>query len=575
MRWKWILGIAVFLIVALIVGIFAILSSYDFNNLKPQIARMVKDTTGRELSLKGDLEFEIGFTPSLVIEDVSFRNVSWGSRPELAKIRRLEVQVAVLPLIRRVILFKRLILIEPDILIETNRAGKSNLEFETVKKREAEKSVEKAPAYGKSILSSLTFKEVRIEKGRFTYNGRPSGRTYTVALERATASAGPDGSVALKLDGGYNSKPFRVNATLGPVTALTDPDKAWPVKLTSNIAGSTFVIDGVAKDPINGKGLNITVTGNGRSIPEVLKLFNITYIPELGPFDVSAKLTDPDGRLRLTDIDLKVGNEALTRARFTGSIRDLLKGKGLAITVTGNGRSIPELLKRYNITYVPDLGPFDVSAKLTDPDGRLRLTDIDLKVGNEALTRARFTGSIRDLLKGKGLAITVTGNGRSIPELLKRYNITYVPDLGPFEVSAKLTDPDGRLGLTDIDLKVGDEALAKARFTGLVKDITAIKGMNLNCDIRGKDIANLKKITGKPIPLNGPFFVSGNAVALSAKSYKVSDLKASIQEDDLNGSLEINLAGKKPRITADLSSQKFDLRPLLSKKGNKTGEPEK
>ncbi|MBW1959206.1 MAG: AsmA-like C-terminal region-containing protein, partial [Deltaproteobacteria bacterium] len=164
---------------------------------------------------------------------------------------------------------------------------------------------------------------------------------------------------------------------------------------------------------------------------------------------------------------------------------------------------------------------------------------------------------------------------RSIPELLKRYNITYVPDLGPFDVSAKLTDPDGRLGLTDIDLKVGNEALAKARFTGLVKDITAIKGMNLNFDIRGKDLANLKKITGKPIPFNGPFFVSGNAVALSAKSYKVSDLKASIREDDLNGSIEINLAGKKPRITADFSSQKFDLRPLLSKKGNKTGEPEK
>ena len=162
MRWKWIFGIAVFLIVALIVGMFAILSSYDFNDLKPQIARMVKNATGRELSLKGDLELEIGLNPTLVIEDVSFRNVSWGSRPELAKIRRLEVQVAVLPLIRRIILFKRLILIEPDILIETNRAGKSNLEFETVKKREVAKSVEKAPAQGKSILSALTFNEIRI-----------------------------------------------------------------------------------------------------------------------------------------------------------------------------------------------------------------------------------------------------------------------------------------------------------------------------------------------------------------------------------------------------------------------------
>jgi uncharacterized protein involved in outer membrane biogenesis len=501
MRWKWIFGIAVFLIVALIVGIFAILSSYDFNDLKPQIARMVKDATGRELSLKGDLELEIGLTPTLVIEDVSFRNASWGSRPELAKIRRLEVQVAVLPLIRRVILFKRLILIEPDILIETNSAGESNLEFETVKKREAAKSVEKAPAHGKSILSALTFNEIQIEKGRFTYNGRQSGRTDTVTLERATASADPDGTVALKLNGEYNSKPFRVNATLGSLTALTDPDKAWPVKLTSNIAGSTVIIDGAARDPVNGKGLNVTVTGKGRSIPEILKLFNITYVPELGPFEVSAKLTDPDGRLGLTDLDLKVGGEDMARARFTGAIRDLIKGKGLAITVTGKGRSIPEILKRYNITYVPELGPF--------------------------------------------------------------------------EVSAKLTDPDGRLGLKDLDLKVGNEALARARFTGAVEDITAIKGMNLNFDIQGKDLANLKKITGKPMPFNGPFSVSGNALALTAKSYKISDLKALIQEDDLNGSIEINLDAKKPRIMADLSSQKLDLRPLLSKKSNKTGEPEK
>ena len=427
MRWKWILGITVFLIVALIAGIFVILSSYDFNDLKPKIAQMVKDSTGRELSMKGDLELEIGLNPTLVIEDVSFQNVSWGSRPELAKIRRLEIQVAVLPLIRKIILFKRLILIEPDILIETNRDGTSNLEFKTVKKRVATKSVEEAPVHGKSILSAIAFNNIRIEKGRFTYNGRQSGRTYTINLESAIAVADPDGSVSLKLNGGYNSKPFRVNATLGSVAALTDPVKIWPVKLTSDIADSTITIDGAVRDPIKGKGLSITVTATGRSIPEILKLFNITYIPDLGPFDVSGKLTDPDGRLGIEDLDLKVGNETLVRARFTGAI----------------------------------------------------------------------------------------------------------------------------------------------------EDITSIKGMNLNFDIQGKYLANLEKITGKPMPLNGPFFASGKAVALSAKSYKISEIKAFVQESDLNGSIEINLGGKKPRITADLSSQKLDFCPLLSKKGGKPGEPEK
>ena len=94
MRWKWIFGIAVFLVVAFIVAIYAILSSYDFNDLKPQISQMVKDSTGRELSLGGDLELKIGLIPALVVEDVSFQNVSWGSRPELAKIRAFFMPLA-------------------------------------------------------------------------------------------------------------------------------------------------------------------------------------------------------------------------------------------------------------------------------------------------------------------------------------------------------------------------------------------------------------------------------------------------------------------------------------------------
>jgi uncharacterized protein involved in outer membrane biogenesis len=575
MRWKWILGIIVFLIVAVTVTIYAILSSYDFNKLKPQIARMVKDTTGRELLLGGDIEIKIGLTPTLVIEDVSFQNVSWGSRPEMAKIRRLELKLAVLPLFRRIILFKRLILIDPEFLIETNGAGKSNLEFETVKNKDVLTSKEQEPSHDKSILSALAFNDIRIEEGHFTYNSGQSGRTYTVNLESATASAGAEGRVALKLNGEHNGKPFRIKATLGSLAAFTDPHKTWAVNGTSQIAGSTVTIDGAARNPIKGKGLALTVTGTGRSIPEILKLFNINFIPEFGPFDVTGKLTDPDGRLGLSDLDLKVGREDGVRARVTGSIRDLLKGKGLALTVTGTGPSIPEILKKYNITFIPEFGPFDVTAKLVDPDGRLGLTDIDLKVGGDDGVRARATGSIQDLIRGKGLSIVVAGTGPSIPEILKKYNITYIPEFGPFDVTAKLVDPDGRLGLTDIDLKVGTEEMVKTRVMGTVENLTAIKGINLSFDIQGKDIANLKKITGKPMLYNGPFSVSGNAVALSEKSYKISGLKAFIQESDVNGSLEINLAGKKPRITAELCSQKLDLRPLFPKKGSKPGEPEK
>ena len=40
MRWKWIVGIGVFLIMALMVAVYVLLASYDYNSLKPRIARI-------------------------------------------------------------------------------------------------------------------------------------------------------------------------------------------------------------------------------------------------------------------------------------------------------------------------------------------------------------------------------------------------------------------------------------------------------------------------------------------------------------------------------------------------------
>ena len=80
--------------------------------------------------MAGDIRLDIGFRPALVVEDVSFQNADWGSRPEMVMVKRFEVRVALIPLIGGDIRIKRLILVEPDILIETNAAGESNLKFE-------------------------------------------------------------------------------------------------------------------------------------------------------------------------------------------------------------------------------------------------------------------------------------------------------------------------------------------------------------------------------------------------------------------------------------------------------------
>jgi len=63
MRWKRLLIIAAVVIVALMVTGYAILLDYDFNKFKPKIAQAVKEATGRELTLDGDIEIDFGFPP--------------------------------------------------------------------------------------------------------------------------------------------------------------------------------------------------------------------------------------------------------------------------------------------------------------------------------------------------------------------------------------------------------------------------------------------------------------------------------------------------------------------------------
>ncbi|MEE9611804.1 MAG: AsmA family protein [Desulfatiglandales bacterium] len=127
MRWKRMAGIAAVLFIAMIVAAYVILSTYDYNKFKPRIAKVVKDATGRELTLAGDINLDVGLLPTLVVEDVSFQNAAWGSRPELAKLKPFEIQVALLPLILKRIIVKRIILVSPDILVETDSSGKSKL----------------------------------------------------------------------------------------------------------------------------------------------------------------------------------------------------------------------------------------------------------------------------------------------------------------------------------------------------------------------------------------------------------------------------------------------------------------
>ena len=137
---KWGLIVLVGIVVSAAAAVYFVLTGYDYNALKPRISAAVQDATGRDLVIGGDIDLSVGLTPSLVLSDIRFSNAPWGSRAQLATVKRFEVQVALAPLLKKNIEVKKFILVEPDILVETDASGKLNVVFD---KPSAEKKPEK------------------------------------------------------------------------------------------------------------------------------------------------------------------------------------------------------------------------------------------------------------------------------------------------------------------------------------------------------------------------------------------------------------------------------------------------
>ncbi len=273
MHWKKILIAAALLFVALMAALYAFVEFYDFNKFKPLIARKVKSATGRELNIKGDIVIDFGIRPTLVVEDVSFQNAAWSTRPELGRAKRLEVQMVVWPLILGKIDFAHLVLVEPDVIVEFDRAGTSNFSFDTANEEQDESTIPPPP---------LIFSDIRIEKGIFTYKDAQSGLNSLLALT----------AWQLKFPVLMNpcSWILRVNlmifhltlkGTVGPIWAWVEPGYSLPANLTATAGGATATIMGEIRDPINLKNLAFDITAQGPSIAEIAKLAGLSDAPDI------------------------------------------------------------------------------------------------------------------------------------------------------------------------------------------------------------------------------------------------------------------------------------------------------
>ena len=310
MRWKWILGIAVTVVFVLIVTGIIVIASYDFNKLKPRIADLAKQYTGRELTLGGDMELGLSLFPTLVVNDVTFQNSSWGSRPQMAQVERLEVQIAMLPIFRGNIYVSSLTLVKPELLIEIDKTGQSNLAFDVPEEPVPKMDKEKA---GDGQLDFLKFREVQIAGGAVTYKDHQHGRTETISIETLKLTSTEFGApVDIDFRFTHNKTPFQISGNFGQLSGILNPDEQWPLDLKITAIDSTVTIAGYITNIMEVKRVDLKLAAKGSDIAKFQQVSG-EPMPIRGPFDVAGHLTAPTlEKVKISDISILLGESKIS-----------------------------------------------------------------------------------------------------------------------------------------------------------------------------------------------------------------------------------------------------------------------
>lgn len=238
------LRFVIILVVLLAGGLYA-LTLIDLGRFAPQIETAAQEATGRTLKIEGPLHIGFSLVPTVVAETVSFSNVEWGTKPLMLEAGRLELQVALMPLLTGGVDVRRVVIQDANVWLETDRKGRGNWEFGDAKSA--------APASEEEAGGGLTLAgvpELAISNFRLAYRDGETGQVSEASFDEVSLVA-RDGFHHAVIEGKVNGSPISFSADVvssGTVTSLNNAS----LTLAGTSIGGDLSLDLSAKPKLAG-----------------------------------------------------------------------------------------------------------------------------------------------------------------------------------------------------------------------------------------------------------------------------------------------------------------------------------
>ncbi|MEE3502193.1 AsmA family protein [Acidiphilium acidophilum] len=327
-------------IVVPVAALLIFVATFNPNRYKPEIIAAVERATGRQASITGNLRMRLSMVPTISATGITLANPPGFADANMATLRRVQAQVALLPLLSHQIDIVKLDLIDPAITLEYGPTGTPNWLFAPDQPTSTASSEAAAPSHANRIA----LQSVSIEGGTITYKpaAAPMGpgtlaplaapsAPRVLTITHFTGSAAALGApLHLDMQAQYDGAPFTLTGITGPVSRLTGGGTgAWPIDLTLGAQNATLALKGSIAHPRHAEGYVLAVHA---VIPDLATLDTYAggyQLPPLKSVDFKAQIAQADAPAGGHPAELP----NVTNASLTAGASDLASWrKGLAIT---------------------------------------------------------------------------------------------------------------------------------------------------------------------------------------------------------------------------------------------------
>ncbi|WP_295883749.1 AsmA family protein [uncultured Thiohalocapsa sp.] len=341
------------------------------------------DMAGRELSIEGDIDVDLGWTPKVRVGQVRVANAAWGRARHLLELEALEVRVDMQQLLGGRVRLPQLTLIRPTLFLEVSPAGEANW----ILGGSEQTIVESAAAPGGELGNLPQIDRLRVIGGdlRYLSHGGDAdggdGQWVEGHIDAAGGSLTGEG-VDLAASGSLGGDAFNILLRSAALDELRGGDHPSPVFLSATAGSSRLRVEGTAVRLFALRGIDLELTAAG---PGFHRLPLLTGLPESPPFELRGRLLGDAGDWRLEALQTTIG-----RSSLRGSAGFQRGGERPRITadLTAQTLALDELL---SIAPEPTADAAAAAAdRVTLPDGAIDLSVLTTLDADLAFTAERL-----------------------------------------------------------------------------------------------------------------------------------------------------------------------------------------